>query len=107
MLDYQNYYREFTAIAKENNWQPLHSPRNLAAAVLQEAAELNREFQWQSDAQSRALGPEAKARVAGELADVALYLFALCEALGLDLDAAIEAKQAEVRARLVCKSPGN
>lgn len=99
MLNYQSYYREFCAIAEQNQWQKLHSPRNLAAAVLQESAELHREFQWQSDEQSHALSDTAKSQVANEIADVALYLFALCESLGIDLNQAIVQKQAQLRAR--------
>lgn len=98
-LDYQGYMEEFTAIAEKNNWRSLHSPRNLAAAVLQEAAELHGEFQWLTEQESCALGVSQQQRVAGEVADVALYLFALCEAMGIDLDMAIRQKQSEVRSR--------
>lgn len=99
MLDYQEYYREFNAIADKNNWRPLHSPRNLATAVLQEAAELNAEFQWMTDEQSHQVSTQVKDRIGAEIADVALYLFALCEALGLDLDAEIQRKQSILKAR--------
>lgn len=100
MLDYSDYYREFSAIAKANDWQRLHSPRNLATAVLQESAELCAEFQWLTDQESRALDQMTLSRVGSEVADVALYLFALCESLGLDLDSVIAQKQAVLRDRL-------
>ena len=93
MLDYQTYFQWFQKIADANDWSHLHSPKNLAQAVLQESAELCREFQWLTDEQSKQLSDAQLAKVGSEVADVALYLFALCESLGMDLDALIQSKQ--------------
>ncbi|BFM11945.1 MazG-like family protein [Simiduia litorea] len=93
MLNYHSYHNAFKKIAEMNGWCNFHTPRNLAQAVLQESAELCAEFQWLTDQQSTVLSDEKLAKVGSEVADVALYLFALCEALGLDLDAVIQAKQ--------------
>ncbi|MDN3640099.1 nucleotide pyrophosphohydrolase [Simiduia curdlanivorans] len=93
MLDYRSYHNAFKTIAEVNGWADLHTPKNLAQAVLQESAELCAEFQWLTDQQSCELTADKLAKVGSEVADVALYLFALCEALGLDLDDAIEVKQ--------------
>lgn len=103
MLDYQRYYQAFTQIAKSQGWQPLHSPRNLANAVALEAAELQAEFQWLNDVQSTELGSAKIAQVGAEVADVALYLFALCESLGIDLDAALASKTEQNLARFGAK----
>lgn len=92
MLDYLALYRRFTAIAAHNQWQSLHSPRNLAQAVMLESAELVAEMQWMTDEQSTRLAPEQKARVAAELADVMLYSIALSQSLGLDLDNVLTSK---------------
>ena len=43
--------------AAERDWDQFHSPRNLAAALSVEAAELLEQFQWLSEEQSRALDP--------------------------------------------------
>jgi NTP pyrophosphatase (non-canonical NTP hydrolase) len=77
------------AFAAERDWDQFHSPKNLAAALSVEAAELLEHFQWLTEEQSRAL-PEAKREaVATEIADVLLYLLRLADKLGIDpLDAA-------------------
>ncbi|RRR75102.1 MAG: nucleotide pyrophosphohydrolase [Candidatus Viridilinea halotolerans] len=58
------------------------TPRNIATSVVVEAAELLEHFQF-SDT------PQDKAAVAGELADVANYLFQLAYLLEIDLEQAI------------------
>ncbi len=58
------------------------TPRNLAVSLSLEAAEVLEHFQWRAEeADSDAL--------AGELADVALYLLQLASVTGIDLEAAI------------------
>ncbi len=57
------------------------TPRNLAASLSIEAAEVLEHFQWGE----RASSPE----LAGELADVALYLLQLASLSGIDLEQAI------------------
>ena len=73
------------AFAAERDWDQFHSPRNLAAALSVEAAELLEPFQWLTDEQSRNLSPEARTAVAQELADVLLYLIRLADKLDVDL----------------------
>ena len=63
------------------------TPRNLAASLAIEAAEVLEHFQWRSDAAQ----PE---ELAGELADVALYLLQLASISGIDLEEAILQKLA-------------
>lgn len=58
------------------------TPRNIAVSICIEAAEILELFQW-SDA------PPDPARLAGELADVALYLLQLAAVTGIDLEQAI------------------
>lgn len=76
--------------AAERDWDQFHTPKNLAAALSVEAAELLEHFQWLTDPQSESLDPAKKARVAEELADVLLYLVRLADRLDVDLlDAAL------------------
>jgi len=81
--------RDFAAA---RDWERFHSPKNLATALIVEAAELLEHFQWLTEDESRALPPETKAEVATELADVLLYLVRLADQLGIDLHAAAAAK---------------
>jgi NTP pyrophosphatase (non-canonical NTP hydrolase) len=58
------------------------TPRNLAASLCIEAAEVLELFQWSDQA------PES-ADLAGELADVTLYLLQLARVTGIDLEGAV------------------
>ena len=78
--------------ARERDWEPFHTPKNLACALSVEASELLEHFQWLTDAQSQSLPPDKKQEVAAEAADVFLYLLQLCDKLGIDLMAAAQAK---------------
>ncbi|RME86684.1 MAG: nucleotide pyrophosphohydrolase [Anaerolineae bacterium] len=57
------------------------TPRNLAISLNLEAAEVLEHFQWNENYDREAL--------AGELADVALYLLQLASLTGIDLEQAI------------------
>ncbi len=83
---------QLRAFAAARDWERFHSPKNLATALIVEAAELLEHFQWLTEEESRALPPETKAEVATELADVLLYLVRLADQLGIDLHAAAVAK---------------
>ncbi len=74
--------RQFAA---ERDWDQYHTPKNLAMALTGEAGELAAEFQWLTEAQSRDLDPERRARVQEEAGDVLLYLVRLADKLGFDL----------------------
>ncbi len=57
------------------------TPRNLAASLVVEAAEVLEHYQWRDAADP--------AELAGELADVALYLLQLASVTGVDLERAV------------------
>lgn len=80
------------AFASARDWEQFHTPKNLAAALSVEAAELLEHFQWLTEAQSQTLTADKKQEVAAEAADVFLYLLQLCDKLGIDLMAAARAK---------------
>jgi dCTP diphosphatase len=80
------------AFAAARDWEPFHSPKNLAMALCVEAAELVEEFQWLTEEQSRALDAERRERVRLELADVFIYLLRIADKLGVDLVAAANDK---------------
>ena len=78
--------------AAERDWGQFHAPKNLASALVVEAAELLEPFQWLTEAQSRDLLPDTKEAVAQEMADVLLYLVQLSTALDVDLIDAAQRK---------------
>ncbi|MDF1665561.1 MAG: nucleotide pyrophosphohydrolase [Planctomycetota bacterium] len=73
------------------DWKQFHSPRNLAAALSIEAAELQEIFLWRKDESSVEIAekPELMARIRDELADVMVLALTLSSDLGIDLNAAI------------------
>lgn len=80
------------AFAHERDWEQFHTPKNLAASVAIEAAELQEIFQWLTDKES-ATPTEEQIRSAGrEIADVAIYLIRLADQLGVDVSEEINAK---------------
>lgn len=86
--------RELDRFAQEREWQPFHSPKNLASALIVEAGELLEHFQWMTEAQSRELDDARREAVAAEAADVLLYLVQFATVAGIDLIAAARAKLA-------------
>ncbi|MCH7662337.1 MAG: nucleotide pyrophosphohydrolase [Chloroflexi bacterium] len=58
------------------------TPRNLAASLAIEAAEVLEHFQWDTE-------PASRDHLAEELADVALYLLQLASVCDIDLEKAI------------------
>lgn len=82
--------QSFSAIARQQRWTPLHSPKNLACAISVEAAELLVLFQWHSETETHpAAAAPPTAAVAAELADIVLYANALADQLGIDLAEAV------------------
>jgi dCTP diphosphatase len=70
---------------QERDWEQFHSPKNLAMAMIVEAAELVEHFQWDTLEQSRQLDDEKRERVGQELADTFVYLLRIAEVTGIDL----------------------
>ena len=90
----ENRMHEFVA---SKGWYDADSPkpqtpRNLAASIAIEAAEILEHFQWRET-------PSDKDELAGELADVALYLLQLASIAGIDLEQAILDKLAQNQTR--------
>ena len=78
--------------ADERDWDQFHSPKNLAMALIVEAAELVEHFQWLSEKQSRKLPADKLAEVEQEIADIQIYLIRLADKLGVDMEKAVNAK---------------
>lgn len=83
--DLQSLTQSLRDFAQEREWDQFHSPKNLAAALTVEAAELLEHFQWMTEEQSRQPSAEKTAEIAAEAADVFLYLLQVCDKLNIDL----------------------
>lgn len=93
-MDIPALQKRLRCFAVARDWQSYHAPKNLAMALMVEAAELMELFQWSTLAESRALTrePAQKERVADEIADVFLYLLQLADHTQVDIQEAVEAK---------------
>ncbi|HOY70952.1 MAG TPA: nucleotide pyrophosphohydrolase [Methylotenera sp.] len=69
----------------ERDWAQFHTPKNLAMAMIVEAAELVEQFQWNTPEESTQLTPEKREAVSHELADTFVYLLRIAEVLNIDL----------------------
>ncbi|UPT74177.1 MAG: nucleotide pyrophosphohydrolase [Elusimicrobiota bacterium] len=81
--------------ARERNWGKYHKPKNLAMAMVKEAAEVVEIFQWLTPAQAGRLSASKRAHLAEELADVYVYLKKLAGCYRIDLVEAAHEKMAK------------
>ena len=83
---------ELRAFTAARDWPQYHTPKNLAMALIVEAAELVEQFQWMTPEQSVALNETQHEAVRDEVADTLIYLVELADVLGIDLIAAARDK---------------
>lgn len=69
----------------ERDWAQFHTPKNLAMAMIVEAAELVEVFQWDTPNESQQLDDAKLEAVQHELADTFVYLLRIAEVLDIDL----------------------
>ena len=75
----QHLIEDLREFASERDWEPFHTPKNLAMALSVEVAEIVEHFQWSSGGE----GVDVAA-VGREIGDVMIYLTMLADSLGLD-----------------------
>ncbi|MBV6476237.1 MAG: nucleotide pyrophosphohydrolase [Rhodocyclaceae bacterium] len=92
LIELRDRLRVFT---QEREWDRYHTPKNLAMALIVEAAELAEHFQWLTAEESQSPQDGKREKVRDELADVLIYLVELADALGVDLAAAAHDKIAK------------
>jgi NTP pyrophosphatase (non-canonical NTP hydrolase) len=97
LADLRALMNDFVA---ERKWHKFHSPRNLAASISIEAAELLEHFQWLTpeDALHKSQNDKTfRHEVGEEMADVLLYLLSLANTLQLDLTQTVHNKMKKNR----------
>ena len=92
MLD--DLTRRIVEFRDERDWKQYHSPRNLAASITIEAAELLECFQWSSDDTIAEDVARRHEEIEAEIADVLIYALLLAHDTGIDPAVAIERKLA-------------
>lgn len=83
---------KLVSFRKERDWEQFHNPKNLAISISLEAAELLENFQWRDLEESLKFARENKEKISEEVADLLIYIFYLCNDLGIDFIDAIDKK---------------
>ena len=81
----ENLRNRINTFVAERDWTQFHTPKNLAMAMIVEAAELVEHFQWDTPIESQNLTPVKREAVSHELADTFVYLLRLAEVLQINL----------------------
>ena len=89
LIELRDALRAFT---REREWDRYHTPKNLAMALIVEAAELAEHFQWLTAEESQSPQDGRREKIRDELADVLIYLVELADTLDVDLAAAARDK---------------
>lgn len=96
LVELRDLARVFTS---ERDWQPFHTPKNLAMALSVEVAELVEHYQWLPSGADTELDERKRTGIRHEMADVLLYLIQLADQHQIDLRAAVLEKMELNRAK--------
>jgi len=80
------------AFRDERDWRQFHNPKDLAAALSIEAAELQELFLWKPTNDLGLDLAERKERIEEEVADIASFLLLFCHEIGIDLEKVVVRK---------------
>lgn len=89
-MNFNDLRQQLRQFSQDRDWESFHSPKNLSMALSVEVAELVEHFQWLTQAESAK--PDAKSEIAGEVADIQIYLTMLADRLGIDIEQAVTRK---------------
>ena len=94
--DLSNSVERVIAFREERDWGQFHLPKELAAGLAIEAAELQELFLWKPAEQAEVVrsDPDHLASIRDELADVVGFVIMLAHDLNIDLAAAVKSKLA-------------
>lgn len=84
--------RKAVAFRDERGFREFNDPKNLAAAISIEAAELEEMFLWRGREEFGEIDRERMSGIADELADIVIYALIFAHDAKIDLRAAVDAK---------------
>src|SRR5688572_6445293 len=94
--------------AEERDWDQVHTPGHLAAALSIEVAELQEQFLWTTASEAEHTVATKRERIAEEIGDVLLYLVRIADKVGVDpVAAAREKLSLNAKKYPISKSRGN
>lgn len=108
MQNLEDLRKALVKFADDRQWGRFHTPKNLAASLSVEVAELQEIFMWLTPQESEELSPEARLRVIDEVGDVMICLLNFCNSLEIDpMHSAIQKLKKNESKYPVEKSKGN
>lgn len=92
--NFQSILKKIKSFRDDRDWKQFHNPKDMAEAIVIEAAELLELFRWQSNKQSEEFLKNKKNReeFSDELADIAWFVLELADTYDIDLEKAISKK---------------
>ena len=84
-ITYDKLRERILEFRDKRDWKQFHTPKNLAAGLSVEAAELLETFLWKTPEESCRPTKKELQDLKEEIADVFVFLIYLCEELGIDL----------------------
>ncbi|WAC74082.1 nucleotide pyrophosphohydrolase [Roseateles sp. SL47] len=91
-MDIVDLQQRLRAFAQARDWEPYLTPKNLAMALVVEAAELVEIFQWKTAEESMSLDAATQEHLGEEISDVLMYLLQIADRSGVDVARAVERK---------------
>ena len=92
MDDLQRVIGRIRQFRDARDWMQFHQPKDMAAGIAIEAAELMELFLWKSEQEQAEIVETKREQIEEELADIGMFLLELADNLEIDLLNAIEAK---------------
>ena len=107
MSDLQQVVERIRQFRDARDWKQFHHPKDMAAGLAIEAAELMELFLWKNEQEQTEIVETKREQIEDELADIGMFLLELADNLNVDLLTAIEAKMEKNAAKYpVEKSKG-
>ncbi len=91
-----NLKEKLRQFAHARDWEQFHTPKNLAAAITAESAELLEIFMWLTPEQSQNPNPKRLQEIKDEMGDIYILLTRLADVLNIDLHEAAYQKFSKV-----------
>ena len=91
-MEIESLSAKLKKFAEERDWEQFHSPKNLASALVVEAAELLEIFQWMKEDESKKPDERTLDKVKEEIADIQIYLLRISDVMGINIQEAVKAK---------------
>ena len=92
MHEFEQVIEQIRAFRDQRDWMQFHNPKDMAAAIALEVAELQQIFLWKTSEEVEQTTVQKRDQIEEEVADIAIFLLEFVDNLKIDLPAVIQAK---------------